>query len=146
MFEHYNLLDPIKRGAEFFFGWFPTRKLQDPTVTFLNSYTFIFWEMDFSNYVKNCIVWSKNTRTFRGSQNGFLRFWARCCEFSKILDFLKLFVKMRLTISFAGVQISYFLDLRIKSYGCLKFLGEVWAAKKLFIFKQSGVGFFFIDS
>jgi hypothetical protein len=33
---------------------------------------------------------------------------------------------MHLTISFAGVQISYFLDLRIKSYGCLKILGEVW--------------------
>jgi hypothetical protein len=53
---------------------------------------------------------------------------------------------MRLAISFAGVQISYFSDLWIKSYGCLKFLGEVWAAKKLFIFKQSGIGFFFIDS
>jgi hypothetical protein len=48
--------------------------------------------------------------------------------------FLKLFMKMHLAISFAGVQILYFLDLRIKSYGCLKFLGEVRAAKKLFIF------------
>jgi hypothetical protein len=33
-----------------------------------------------------------------------------------------------------GVQIFYFLDQRIKSYGCLKFLGEVWAAKNLFTF------------
>jgi hypothetical protein len=51
-----------------------------------------------------------------------------------LIIFLKLFVKMRLTISFVGVQISYFLDLRIKSYGYLKFLGEVRSAKKLFIF------------
>jgi hypothetical protein len=36
---------------------------------------------------------------------------------------------MRLTISFAGVQISYFLDPRIKNYGCLKILGEVWAGR-----------------
>jgi hypothetical protein len=34
---------------------------------------------------------------------------------------------MCLVVSFAGVNKSYFLDLRIKSYGCLKFLGEVWA-------------------
>jgi hypothetical protein len=33
---------------------------------------------------------------------------------------------MRLAISFAGVQRLYFLDLQIKSYVCLKFLGEVW--------------------
>jgi hypothetical protein len=69
----------------------------------------------------------------QGSQYGFLRFWAGCCKFNKFLDFLKLFVKMRLAISFAGVQISYFLDLQIKSYGCLKFLGKVQTAKKLFI-------------
>jgi hypothetical protein len=36
---------------------------------------------------------------------------------------------MRLAISFTGVQISYFLDLWIKCYGCLKFLGEVWAGQ-----------------
>jgi hypothetical protein len=71
-----------------------------------------------------------------------LLIWAGCCEFNKFFDFLKLFVKMRLAISFVGVQISYFLDLRIKSYGGLKFLGEVWAAKKLFIFKLFWVGFF----
>jgi hypothetical protein len=46
---------------------------------------------------------------------------------SIFLNFLKLFVKMRLAISLTGVQISYFLDLRIKCYGCLKFLGEVCA-------------------
>jgi hypothetical protein len=51
-------------------------------------------------------------------------------------------VKMRLAISFAGVQISYFLDLRIKSYGRLKFLGEVRAARKLFIFNFLGLDFF----
>jgi hypothetical protein len=70
----------------------------------------------------------------QGSQNGFLNFWAGCCECNKFLDFLKLFVKMRLAISFAGVQISYFLGLHIKSYGCLKFLGRVRAAKKKIIF------------
>jgi hypothetical protein len=36
---------------------------------------------------------------------------------------------MHLTVCFAGVQKSYFLDLRIKSYGCLKFLGEIWAGR-----------------
>jgi hypothetical protein len=55
-------------------------------------------------------------------------------------------VKMRLAISSVGVQISYFSDLWIKSYGCLKFLGEVRAAKKLLKKKLSWVGFFFIDS
>jgi hypothetical protein len=28
-----------------------------------------------------------------------------------------------------GKKKSYFLDLQIKSYGCLKFLGEVWAGR-----------------
>jgi hypothetical protein len=43
---------------------------------------------------------------------------------------------MRLGISFAEVQKSKFLDLWIKGYGCLKFLGEVWAAQadQLFIY------------
>jgi hypothetical protein len=36
---------------------------------------------------------------------------------------------MHLTASFAGKKKSYFLDLRIKSYQCLKFLGEVWAGR-----------------
>jgi hypothetical protein len=36
---------------------------------------------------------------------------------------------MRLVISFVGVEISYFLNLWIKSYGCLKFLGEVRAGR-----------------
>jgi hypothetical protein len=35
---------------------------------------------------------------------------------------------MLLTISLAGVQISYFLDLQIKSYGFLKIL-EVWTRR-----------------
>jgi hypothetical protein len=35
-------------------------------------------------------------------------------------------MKMCLVVSFAKVQKSYFLDLRIKNYGWLKFLGEVW--------------------
>jgi hypothetical protein len=43
--------------------------------------------------------------------------------------FLKLFVNMRLALSFARKQKSYFLDLRIKSYRCLKFQGEVWAGR-----------------
>jgi hypothetical protein len=45
------------------------------------------------------------------------------------LNFLKFFVNMHLVISFIGVQISYFLDLRIKSYGCLKILEEVWVGQ-----------------
>jgi hypothetical protein len=36
---------------------------------------------------------------------------------------------MRLALSFVGKQKSYFLDLRIKSNGCLKFQGEVWAGR-----------------
>jgi hypothetical protein len=36
---------------------------------------------------------------------------------------------MRLAASFVGKKKSYFLDLRIKSYGCLKFLGEVLAGR-----------------
>jgi hypothetical protein len=55
------------------------------------------------------------------------RFWSVSLEHTLFLDFLKLFVNMRLALSFAGKQKSYFLDLRIKSYGCLKFQGEVWA-------------------
>jgi hypothetical protein len=50
-------------------------------------------------------------------------------EHTLFLNFLKLFVNMRLALSFAGKQKSYFLDLRIKSYGCLKFKGEVWAGR-----------------
>jgi hypothetical protein len=48
---------------------------------------------------------------------------------SKKNYFLNYFLKMHLAISFTGVKISYFLDLQIKSYGCLKFLGEVWAGQ-----------------
>jgi hypothetical protein len=54
------------------------------------------------------------------------RFWVASLDLN-FFDFLKLFVKIRLTISVTWVKISYFLDLRIKSYGCLKLLGEVWA-------------------
>jgi hypothetical protein len=37
-------------------------------VTSLNSHIFIFWEIDSSNYVKNCKFWSKYTRNFRGKE------------------------------------------------------------------------------
>jgi hypothetical protein len=57
------------------------------------------------------------------------RFWSVSLEHKLFLDFLKLFVNMRLALSFARKQNSYFLDLRIKSYGCLKFQGEVWAGR-----------------
>jgi hypothetical protein len=50
-------------------------------------------------------------------------------DLTLFLDFLKLFVDMRLPISFVGIKTSYFLDLRIKSYGCLKFLGKVWVGR-----------------
>jgi hypothetical protein len=36
---------------------------------------------------------------------------------------------MHLAVSFAGIQKLYFLDLRIKSYGCLMFLGEAWVGR-----------------
>jgi hypothetical protein len=48
-------------------------------------------------------------------------------EHTLFLDFLNLFVNMRLAVSFAEKKKTHFLDLRIKSYGCLKFQGEVWA-------------------
>jgi hypothetical protein len=49
---------------------------------------------------------------------------------------------MCLAISFMGAQISHFLDLRIKSYGCLKFLGEVRAAKNFLSFNFFELDFF----
>jgi hypothetical protein len=64
MFECYNFLNPMEWRAAIFWGWFTTRQLQDPKVTFLNSYTFIFWEIDFPNYVKNYKVWSKKHKEF----------------------------------------------------------------------------------
>jgi hypothetical protein len=57
------------------------------------------------------------------------RFWSVSLELKIFFDFLKLFVKMCLAASFASKKKLYFLDLRIKSYGCLKFLGEVWAGR-----------------
>jgi hypothetical protein len=36
---------------------------------------------------------------------------------------------MHLRISFTWTQISWFQELQIKSYGCLKFLGEVWVGR-----------------
>jgi hypothetical protein len=55
------------------------------------------------------------------------RFWFVSLEHTLFLDFLKLFVNMHLALSFAGKKKTHFLDLRIKSYGCLKFQGGVWA-------------------
>jgi hypothetical protein len=49
-------------------------------------------------------------------------------ELTLFLEFLKLFVNIRLVASFTGKKL-HFLDLRINSYGCLKFLGEVWARR-----------------
>jgi hypothetical protein len=57
------------------------------------------------------------------------RFWSVSLEHTLFLDFLKLFVNMRLVVSFAGRKKTHFLDLRIKSYGCLKFQGEVWSGR-----------------
>jgi hypothetical protein len=56
------------------------------------------------------------------------RFWSVSLEHTLFFDFLKLFVNMRLPASFAGKKL-HFLDLQIKSYGCLKFQGEVWAGR-----------------
>jgi hypothetical protein len=57
------------------------------------------------------------------------RFWSVSFEHTLFLDFWKLFVNMRLASSFVGKKKPHFLDLRIKSYGCLKFQGEVWAGR-----------------
>jgi hypothetical protein len=64
------------------------------------------------------------------------RFWSVSLEHTLFLDFLKLFVNMHLALSFVGKQKSYFLDLRIKSYGCLKFQGEVWAGRACAVANQ----------
>jgi hypothetical protein len=56
-------------------------------------------------------------------------FWSVSLEHKLFLDFLKLFVNMRLAVSFAGKQKAHYLDLWIKSYGCLKFEGEVWVGR-----------------
>jgi hypothetical protein len=50
-------------------------------------------------------------------------------EYTLFLDFWKLFLNMQLIVSFAGRKKTHFLDLRIKSYGCLKFQVEVWAGR-----------------
>jgi hypothetical protein len=39
-------------------------------------------------------------------------FWSVSLEHTLFLDFLKLFVNMRLVLSFTGKKNSYFLDLR----------------------------------
>jgi hypothetical protein len=56
------------------------------------------------------------------------RFWSVSHELTLSLDFLKHFVKMRFTVTFVEKK-AYFLDVWIKSYGCLKFLGKVWAGR-----------------
>jgi hypothetical protein len=55
-------------------------------------------------------------------------FWSVSLEHTLFLDFLNFFVNMRLAVSFAGKK-THFLDLWIKSYGCLKFQGEAWAVR-----------------
>jgi hypothetical protein len=57
------------------------------------------------------------------------RFWSVSLEHTLFLDFLKLFLNTCLVVSFAGRKKTHFLDLRIKSYVCLKFQGEVWAGR-----------------
>ena len=57
------------------------------------------------------------------------QFWLVLLGFILFLEFLKLFVKMHLAISFARVKKNFFLDLWIKNYVCLKFLREVWAGR-----------------
>jgi hypothetical protein len=64
------------------------------------------------------------------------RFWSVSLEHTLFLDFWKLFVNMPLALSFAGKKKSYFLDLRIKSYGCLKFQVEVWAGRACAVANQ----------
>jgi hypothetical protein len=56
------------------------------------------------------------------------RFWSVSLEHNLFLDFLNFFVNMCLVINFVGKKM-HFLDLRIKSYGCLKFQREVWARR-----------------
>jgi hypothetical protein len=46
------------------------------------------------------------------------QFWSVSLELTLFLEFLELFVKMRLAVSLVEKE-TYFLDLRIKSYGCL---------------------------
>jgi hypothetical protein len=64
MFVCYSLLDPTEWGGAIFWDWFPTKWLKDPSITSLSSHTLIFWEIDFSNYVKNCKNLVKNHQEF----------------------------------------------------------------------------------
>jgi hypothetical protein len=57
-----------------------------------------------------------------------VRFWSVSVEYILYLDFLKLFVNMHLVLSFTEKK-THFLDLQIKSYGCLKSQREVWAGR-----------------
>ena len=57
------------------------------------------------------------------------RFWYVSLKYTLFLDLLKLFENMHFTVSFAGRKKTHFLDLQIKSYGCLKFQGEVQAGR-----------------
>jgi hypothetical protein len=55
--------------------------------------------------------------------------WAVSLDLILFLDFLKLFVEMRLAISFAWVQIHNFWTYKSKVMDVWSFLGEVWAGR-----------------
>ena len=55
----------MERRIIIFQGWFTRRQFEDPRVTSSNIHILIFWKNDFSNYAKNYIVLSKNTRKFK---------------------------------------------------------------------------------
>jgi hypothetical protein len=42
MFEHYNLMDSMKRGATKILGLFVRRRCEDPTITYSSIHTLIF--------------------------------------------------------------------------------------------------------
>jgi hypothetical protein len=56
-------------------------------------------------------------------------FWSVSLEHTLFLDFLETFYEHASHSKFCGGKKMHVLDLRIKSYGCLKFQGEVWAGR-----------------
>jgi hypothetical protein len=65
-------------GVATFWGWYPTKKLSNPMVTFFVSYIYFFGENGSSNYVQNCLLLSKNHKEILGLK--IIIKWSLNCE------------------------------------------------------------------
>jgi hypothetical protein len=64
MFEYYNLMGSMEWGAATFWEWFVGREHDYLAISSSSIHTLIFWENNFSKYMKNCIV--QNTKGILG--------------------------------------------------------------------------------